>query len=217
MARLDVSSCSLLFVAAVAAGCAGDDGGDGGDGVPLTCDSLTLCTYAEVTTYHTTVAEPAGGTIVDGQYRLAWVESERADDDGRLDSLTAIEIRDGRFRESGSSTGYLGTITTSGTDLTMHSTERCVLSASDGATEASGTYGYTATATQLRLRDTVSGGSDGTWHVVRVYQRMASADELCALRSDVPSTPGESAACWASNCFCAYAVNTDLADASCPF
>ena len=216
MARLDVA-CSLVFVAALAAGCAGDDGGGGDGGPPLACDSLTLCTYAEVTTYHTTLAEPAGGTIVDGQYRLAWIETERAADDGRLDSLMALEIRGGTFRESGNSTGYLGTITTSGTDLTMHSTERCVLSVDDGSTEASWTYGYTATANQLRLRDTVSGGSDGTWHVVRVYQRMASPDELCALESDAPTSPGDSAVCWASNCFCAYAVNTELAASSCPF
>ncbi|MEZ4402353.1 MAG: hypothetical protein R3B06_20175 [Kofleriaceae bacterium] len=213
----------IAFAGCLALGCGGDDGGGGGadgggvdGGAALTCASLTLCTYAEVTQYFTPITAPAGGAIADGQYRLAWVETGRADDDGRLADLEALEIRGGQFRMSGGPRGDLGTWSTSGTDLTLHTTAYCDLSAPDGDADNTWTYRYTATPTELRIYDTGSSGAS-TWDIVRVWKRMGAADEACALVAAVPTTPGESAACWASNCFCAYAVNTTLPAASCPF
>lgn len=195
--------------------CGSDDGGDSGD--PLTCESLTLCTYAEVTNYHVaSIAEPAGGTIADGQYRLAWVETERADDDGRLDDLEAMEIRGDQFRLSSGPRGDLGELTRSGSELTLHTTQYCDLSVASDTAEASWTYGYTATASELRLYDVGSSGGE-QWKIVRVFRKMGDPGEACDLVSSVPTAAGESAYCWSSNCFCAVAMNEELGASSCPF
>ena len=207
-----IASWSLMVFAA---GCGSDD--DGGSGEALTCASLTLCSYAEVTNYHVaSIAAPQGGAISDGQYRLAWVETERAEDDGQLDDLEALEIRGSQFRASGDPRGDLGDFTRSGTELTMHTTQYCDLSAPSDTADNTWTYGYTATANELRLYDT--GSSAGTeWTIVRVFRKMSDAGEACDLVSTVPTAAGESAYCWSSNCFCAVAVNTSLDEASCPF
>ena len=70
-----IASCALMAgLVGTSVACGSDDGGDSGD--PLTCESLTLCSYAEVTNYHiASIPAPQGGTIADGQYRLAWVET----------------------------------------------------------------------------------------------------------------------------------------------
>lgn len=212
MSRQALLLCLLVCAPlTVSTACGGDDSAD-----PLTCTSSTLCSYAEVTTYHTTIAAPAGGRVVDGRYRLAWVETERAEDDGRLEDLEALELRGDSFRSSGGPRGDLGTVSLDGTSLTLHTTSRCAISVADGDAEASWTYGYTASADELRLYDTGSSGG-ASWTIVRVYKRIVDPAEVCNLVSAPPSSPGPSAACFAANCFCAYAVDAELSDSSCPF
>lgn len=210
-----IASCALVAWLAVASvGCGSDDGGSG---EPLTCASLTLCSYAEVTNYHVaSIAAPQGGTIADGQYRLAWVETERADDAGRLDDLEALEIRGDSFRLSGGPRGERGELMRSGTDLTLHTTHYCDLSVEAVTADGSWTYGYTASANELRLYDTGSSAGE-QWKIVRVFRKMGDPGEACDLVSSVPTAAGESAYCWSSNCFCAVASNEELGESSCPF
>lgn len=210
-----ISSWCLVAVLAMAGAACGSDDGDSGEA--LTCASLTLCTYAEVTNYHVaSIPAPQGGAIADGQYRLGWVETERADDDGRLDDLEALEIRGGQFRLSSGPRGDLGEFTRNGSELTMHTTQYCDLSEATDTADNTWTYGYTATANELRLYD-VGSTTGAQWTIVRVFRKMGDGGEACDLVSTVPSSAGDSAQCWSSNCFCAVAVNTALDEASCPF
>jgi hypothetical protein len=215
---------SALLVPSLSA-CGGDDGGDGdgdgdgqvdGGGVPLSCSSFTLCSYADVETYAVDLAPVSGGTITPGRYRLGWVETDNTDRAGIREDLAALEIRGDRFSWSGDSQGELGSFTTSGTDLTLHYTARCELGAEASSDDRTFTFQYSASGNQLRLQET-TGGSGGGWKIVRVFVRMDDPAAVCEFVNAVPASPGDSAQCQASNCFCSYGVETTLEANACPF
>jgi hypothetical protein len=189
-------------------------GSDGGTAQTLTCSSFTLCTYAEVTTYAGTIAPAAGGAVADGTYRLAWVEASTEARAGATADLTAIEISGGSFLWTGGVQSDLGSFSTDGATITFHPTARCELGAQVDTDDRTFDYRYTATASELRLHETIS-GADG-WEQVSVFVRTDALD-VCDLVSDVPSSPGDSAQCNASNCFCAVAVGGPLEESDCPF
>lgn len=190
-------------------------GSDAGTTDALECSSFTLCSYAEVTTFATTISPAAGGAISDGMYRLAWVEVSSEAAAGRTRDLMALEIRGGRFIWTGDTQGDLGSLSASGADLIFHYTARCELGAQVNTDDRRFTYGYTATGSELRLHETVSGGEG--WEQVWVFVRMEEPGEACELVSSVPSSPGDSAQCTASNCFCTVAVGGLLEESDCPF
>lgn len=190
------------------------DGTDAAASSTLTCSSsLTLCTNADVTVYASTgIADPAGGTVAPGQYRLAWIETADASRDGQRDDLVSLDIAGTGFNWSGGVQGEVGTFSVSGTDLTLHYTERCELGARVDSDDREWTYPYTASGTELRLYETVSG-----FAYVRVFRRMADPSEVCEFESSPPSSAGDSATCEALNCFCAYTSSGTLSESSCPF
>jgi hypothetical protein len=219
---------SLSVLVALVGGCGNasssssggaDDGGGRSDvGTPspgLQCSSFTLCTYAEVMTYATTIVAASGGTVSPGLYRLAWVEASAAKRAGIPEDLTALEIRGSEFIWTGGVEGYRGTFGTANNELTFHYTGRCELGAQTDTDDRTVSYRYTANATELRLHETIS-GSDG-WEQVMVFVRMSDASDACALVPEVPKTPGSSAQCNASNCFCTFATGGTLDKSSCPF
>lgn len=220
--RLSAGFASLLSLLAACDGGDPAPGTDAGGGVgdapgapSLTCSSFTLCTYAEVSTYATSITPPTGGALIDGTYRLAWVEASDEARAGISEDLSAIVIRDGSFSWSGGTDGELGTLRAEGTNLTFHPTAVCELGAQTDDDDRTIVYGYSATGAQLRLHETIS-GPDG-WEQVWVFVRVASPDEVCELVSSAPSSPGDSAECNALNCFCSYAVEDTLEASACPF
>lgn len=196
-----------------------DDGGGPSDaGTPSTgleCSSFTLCTHAEVMTYATTIAPASGGTVASGLYRLAWVEASADSRAGILDDLTALEIRGSHFIWTGGIEGDRGSFSTAGDELTFHYEGRCALGRETDTDDRTVSYRYTAGGDALRLHETIS-GPDG-WEQVLVFVRMADPSDACALVADVPETPGSSAQCNASNCFCAFATGGTLDEGACPF
>ena len=193
-------------------------GGQSDVGTPSTglqCSSFTLCTYAEVMTYATTIAPASGGTVAPGMYRLAWMEASAAKRAGMMEDLTALEIRGSEFIWTGGVQGYRGSFSTANNELTFQYAGRCDLGTQADTDDRTVSYRYTANANELRLHETVS-GSDG-WEQVMVFVRMSDPSDACELVRDVPKTPGSSAQCNVSNCFCAFATGGTLDKSRCPF
>jgi hypothetical protein len=189
------------------------DGGSPSSG--LQCSSFTLCTYAEVTTYVTTIPAATGGTVAPGLYRLGWVEASAERRAGMTDDLTALEIRGSDFVWTGGALGERGSFDTSGSELTFHYEGVCELGRETDSDDRDVSYGYTATSNELRLHETI-GGADG-WEQVHVFVRMSNPSQACELVAELPETPGVSAQCNASNCFCSFAQNGTLDADACPF
>lgn len=190
-------------------------GSDGGTAQGLDCSSFTLCTYAEVMTYAATIVPAAGGAVTEGTYRLAWVEASSEDRAGIAEDLAALEIRGTSFIWTGGVQGDLGSFSTEGTSLTFHYTARCELGTQADTDDRMVSYQYTATGSELRLYETIGGASG--WEQVSVFRRMADPTDACDLVSSAPATPGDSAQCNASNCFCSLAVGSTLEASACPF
>lgn len=215
-----------LFLVCAACGDSSDPmmmDGDGGGGRPdggapssgLQCSSFALCTRAEVTTYATTVGAASGGAIASGLYRLAWVEASDERRAGMVEDLTALEIRDSGFVWTGGPEGDRGSLTTTGNEVTFHFEGRCALGRETDTDDRDVSYGYTATSTELRLYETI-GGADG-WEQAYVFLRMTDPEQACELVAEVPVTPGSSAQCNASTCFCSFAQDGTLDADACPF
>lgn len=197
-----------LFTVLVAA-CGGDDTGSS---EPLTCESIAMCTTYEVKTFTGTVPTPAGGTIKNGLYRLAYnviPSGIDGEDEGYSDTLDAILIEGNQFNWDN-----LGTFSTSGTEITFNDTRRCDRGTDEGEAMNTWTYKYTATATELHIFDHVSRSDGVEWEKMNVYKLVSDPGEVCDTVSAEPSTPGDSATCNVLNCGCSFSVNGTVD--SCP-
>ena len=98
-----------IFVLLCVAACGGDDSASP-DASPnqaaeLRCIDFAYCSTYSVRTYQGTPSTPAGGTIADGVYRLAWVVAPMAEsDDGSGSRPRAIAASSARRRRGGSTT-----------------------------------------------------------------------------------------------------------------
>lgn len=190
----------------LAAACGGDDSSS----EPLTCESIALCTTYEVKTFTGTVPAPAGGTIKSGLYRLAYnlipagIPGEEED---YIDSLDALLIEGTQYNWAGPFRDDLGTLSTSGTDLTFTQTRRCNRGEDNGTYSDSTTYKYTATANELHVYVHVRRSDGMEWDQMDVYKLTSSPSEICETVSAEPSTPGDSAMCTVINCGCSFSVN----------
>lgn len=140
------------------------------------------------------IPAPAGGTITNGIYRLAW--GVRSDGQATNDvSMDGFIVRGSQYLNSSAiaSVGNRGTFTTNGTNVTFTSLESCFGSSTDPDASPDGpiTQPYTATSSLIYL-------FGDAW--VYAYEKVSDPNELCETVSE-PSTPGYSATC-SGGCYC---------------
>lgn len=175
----------------------------------LTCGSLAFCTTYDVKTFIDTVPAPAGGTLRDGIYRLAYTidPASTGDTPGYHLDLDLLEIQGTSYNWAGFLRDHIGTVATSDTTVTFQKTSTCSGGRDGEATTDKLDYKYTATAGELDLFSHVM-RSDGTqWDRLYAYKRVASPDEACATVTGDPQTPADSAQCRVTNCACHIAIN----------
>jgi len=205
----------MCFVLVLAA--CGGGGGDGDDGSPspdsmmdtaLTCKSVALCTTYDVKTFVGTVPAPAGGSVENGVYRLAYdlIPDDVGEQEAYRDELEVLQIRDGHFNWAAFFHDELGTYTTSGQTITFQETRRCDRGAEGEASTARTEYAYTATGDELHLYSRVMRSDGVSWDKMYVYKRTTSPDDVCRTVNAEPSAPGDSARCNVTNCACSFAV-----------
>tara|TARA_R110002073_G_scaffold74100_2_gene181079 strand:+ start:74418 stop:75164 length:747 start_codon:yes stop_codon:yes gene_type:complete len=210
----------ILSCLVFACGGGGDDGekvadGGGGGGTDsstqsgLTCSSLALCTSFDVKQFLGEDEVATGGSIADGTYVLAWeVTSDPSEDasEGYYSSVSALVISGGEYVGAGFSYEGAGTISTSGTTLTLHKKRSCGLGEDFGESDYTSEFEYTATSDRLILHSPVQSSNGLEWINQRVFLRRG-ADQICTTVADEPTSPGESAQCHVSNCYCNVAEN----------
>lgn len=173
----------------------GSGSGSGSNTTPLACSDFAYCSTYKVSVYEGTVGTPAGGTIADGTYRLAWDIAPVDSGYGDSENAYAIYFANGQFVYG--DYGERGNVAIDGTALNFDGLAHC----SEG-TESTGTrqfsYEFTATGNELHLFGEVSTSST-TFTVEHVLLRV---DDVCETVDSAPSSPGDSYRCNVINCAC---------------
>ncbi|MGE3459800.1 MAG: hypothetical protein AB7O24_32120, partial [Kofleriaceae bacterium] len=150
----------------VACGSDGSDG-DGTMDTPLQCSDFAYCSTYDVKSYIAPVPAPAGGSISDGLYRLAWtVDPPEAGIDPGTDYADAFRI-DGEHFVFGDYGGR-GTLSIAGTQITLHNIAHCANGEEVGTPDPVRTYEFTATTDQISLYSTTTSGGT-SWLSQSVY------------------------------------------------
>jgi len=201
----------IMMVAA----CGGDDHGsqqppDAAPPQPLACNAFAYCSTYSVHKYIGTVAAPAGGTIADGVYRLAWeIDPDNVNEDPGQDYAEAMLIRGTQFVRGDS--GGRGSIVISGSHLTFQSVAHCTGGTDDGPSTDKLDYDYTAAGDQLSLFGQVSRSDGVKWTRQHVWLRVG---DVCQTVANQPTDPGDSYMCRVSNCACVTAMNDTVGSCS---
>ncbi len=212
---------SCFFVIASLAGCSSSapstndaalkDGALGTDAspVPLSCSSLVWCTNNSVGLYHDTLPTPSGGAISVGFYRLAYVIRAGATSTTGPYATTSADglalgangaLRTFAFRGGDN----IGTYATSGTMLSLMTTQSCKPDGEPGVVDSRTTsYPYSFVGNKLLIFF----GSEVAYYV--------SASDPCMLVGSLSSTPGDSYQCATSPCYCSDAQNNTITPSSC--
>jgi len=165
----------------------------------LACKDLAYCSTYEINQYNGTIDTPAGGTIADGVYRLAYKvnpASAGQSNDTFGDYAEVWRFQAGTYVNS--SIWGRGTFTTSGTTMTQNEVAGCDLGSEGTASTATRMYTYTALPDRIVFFDQVS-GNGMMWTAMRVFLKV---DDMCKTVTTVPTTPGDSYRCTVSNCAC---------------
>jgi hypothetical protein len=177
-----------------------------------TCERLSLCAQGEyVALYRGMVpASPAGGTIADGDYRLAFAMT--ADGAGVQRGAVPVEglrIEGGSYRYFGANGGSAGALRRTAAPapaLTFAPQASC-----DDACDGDAVRGP---RDALVREHPYSVAADGTLHLYPaataptypgVVLAFARVDAMCGERvAEPPATPGNSATCEGAVCACAF-------------
>jgi hypothetical protein len=165
----------------------------------LACKDLAYCSTYEINQYNGTVDTPAGGTVADGIYRLAYLVNPASAGQGNDtfgDYAEVWRFQAGTFVNS--DIWGRGTFTTSGTSMMQSEVASCNLGAEGSSSTSTRTYTYTALPDRIEFFDQVSGGGM-TWTAMRVFLKV---DNMCTTVNTVPTTPGDSYRCAVQNCAC---------------
>jgi len=165
----------------------------------LACKDLAYCSTYEINQYDGTIDTPAGGTVADGIYRLAYNVNPASAGQGNDtfgDYAEVWRFQAGTFVNS--DIWGRGTFTTSGTTMTQNEVSGCYLGTEGTASTSMRTYTYTALPDRIVFFDQVSNGSM-MWTAMRVFLKV---NDMCTTVSTVPTTPGDSYRCTVSNCAC---------------
>ena len=206
-----------LFVIVLAACGGGGGGGDDSSGgvdapptEPLTCKSISICTTFEVKTFLGTPSTPAGGTLGNGIYKLAYkLIPDNINEDGGYhgDDIEVLQISGNQFNWAGFFRDEVGTVSVAGTKATFQATRRCSRGEDTGESTNKDEYPFTATAGELHIFSHVTRSDGVQWDEEQVYLRVDDPQKVCAAVANEPATPGDSVQCRVSNCACFFAVN----------
>ena len=184
----------------------GDDGGDPDAAAALVCSDFAYCSTYSVIEYEGVPPQPAGGTIPDGVYRLAWSVEDDPDTENGQDYAEAYLFAGGQFI----SRFARGRVSKSGTTLTLTDEQYCSLGTPGDPATTSITYPYSVDGDRLMLFSEVTDGTT-TWRKMYVYVR---TDAPCTTVANDPATPGDSYACRVINCVCRAAQGNTVESCS---
>ena len=139
-------------------------------------------------------------------YRLAWSVEDDPDPENGTDYAEAYLFAGGQFIGKFAR----GTVSTSGTNLTLTEQQYCSLGTGGDPASDSITYPYSVDGDRLMLFSEVSNGST-MWRKMYVYVR---TDAPCTTGANDPPTPGDSYACRVINCVCRAAQGNTVESCS---
>jgi hypothetical protein len=194
---------SILFLLVA---CGGGGSTATPDAAQLRCTDFAYCSTYSVKRYQGTVDTPAGGTIRDGTYRLAWqVDPTTVTDSGTHEYAKALRIVGNQFVDG--EFGYRGTLAIDGTTLTFNGVAHCSMGSESEGTNTTA-YQFTANDDQLILFSTVTRSDGQSWKRESVFVR---TDNVCQTVNSVPASPGDSYTCTVTNCVCRSAIGNTVA------